>query len=273
MSKIYKSFELCSKFDMDIEKTFECGQCFRWNMRDGVYYGASMDKFAKLWYEDETVMISCVAEDFSYWHNYFDLDTDYEMARKGLSINDYMTDCVETGAGIRILRQDKWEALASFIISQRNNIPRIKGIVEKLCENFGDIIDCEVDGMYSFPTAERLALCEVGDLVVIRSGYRAEYVLSGAKAVAFGDIDLEKSAEKSGEEAMADLLKIKGVGVKVANCVLLFGFHHMDAFPVDVWIKRVLDEKMPDDFNYADLGKFAGLAQQYMFYHARNLGM
>ncbi len=264
---------LCTAEEMDIVKTFECGQCFRWNVdSDGVYTGVSDGRQCKVWLESDTVYIDCEDKDEEYWRYYFDMETDYEAARRSLMISEYLSDCAEQGKGIRILRQEKWETLCSFIVSQCNNIPRIKSIVESLCENFGECRERNGEKYYTFPSALAMSTKRVEDLAVLRSGYRAAYILSAAEAVSLGTIDLEATSKKSGKEARATLRTINGVGEKVANCVVLFGFHHMDAFPVDVWIRRVLKERLPTDFKVEDLGEYAGLAQQYMFYSARSLG-
>ena len=197
------------------------------------------------------------------------MDTDYAAARESVMIGDYLTECAEYGAGIRILRQDKWEALCSFIISQCNNIPRIKGIVEKLCALFGEAFDTPWGVRYSFPPASRVALLEEPELAPLRAGYRAAYIIGAARAVASGVVDLEYAASLCGNEARKYLKGLNGVGDKVANCAVLFGLHRMDAFPVDVWIKRALKEHMPAGFDPASLGEYAGLAQQYMFFAER----
>ena len=185
---------------------------------------------------------------------------------------EYLHACVDYGMGIRILRQDSWETLCSFIISQCNNITRIKGIVERLCELFGD--ECKANGVsfYTFPTAERLAALEPSDLAGIRSGYRAEYIIAAARAVTNGDINLDALKTCDYREAIKTLRQIRGVGEKVANCVVLFGLYHMEAFPIDVWMKRALKEHFPADFDPTSLGAYAGLAQQYIFYYARSGG-
>ena len=179
---------------------------------------------------------------------------------------------MEYGRGIRILRQDSWEALCSFIISQCNNISRIKGIVERLCENFGDPISVGDKVYYTFPSAERLATLEPEKLACSRSGYRAEYIICAARAVVGGEIDLEALKKCDYKQAIKALRSIRGVGEKVANCVVLFGLWHMEAFPIDVWMKRALKENFPPDFEPETLGEYAGLAQQYIFYYARNMG-
>ena len=207
--------------------------------------------------------------DMPFWHEYFDLGTDYEAARRSVEVCDYLRECAEYGGGIRILRQDKWEALCSFIISQCNNIPRIRGIVERLCAMYGDELDTPWGRAYSFPGAGRLAVLEPEDLAPLRSGYRAPYIIAAARAVDSGALDLEAVAELPCAEARSALEALPGVGDKVANCAVLFGLHRMDAFPIDVWVKKALRENMPRDFDPQSLGEYAGLAQQYMFFRER----
>ena len=264
--------ELITADDFDLERIFECGQCFRWNAdENGVYTGVAMGKAARIYRKGDSIFISGTAEDFeNIWYDYFDLSRSYADIRGSLCVDDYMREASEFGAGIRILRQEKWEALCSFIISQCNNIPRIKGIVEKLCRGWGERIEFEGREFYSFPSPETIAALEKEDLAPIRSGYRAEYIVTAAKAIVSGELDLDALAAADASTALRGLLSIKGVGVKVANCALLFGLGHMEAFPIDVWMKRALKEHFAPDFDPKSLGNYAGLAQQYIFYYARS---
>ena len=267
---MYMTFELCPEGELSPYKTFECGQCFRWNAdENGGYVGVASGQAARVLARGGMAVIECDEADIGFWREYLDMDTDYVKARESVMLGEYLTECAEYGRGIRILRQDKWEALCSFIISQCNNIPRIKSIVEKLCAMFGEAMETPWGVKYSFPTASRVALLEEPELAPLRSGYRAAYIINAARAVASGDIDLEYAATLDGNEARKYLKSLNGVGDKVANCAVLFGLHRMDAFPVDVWIKRALKENLPAGFDPATLGDYAGLAQQYMFFHAR----
>ena len=267
---MYMTFELCPEGELSPYKTFECGQCFRWNAdENGGYVGVASGRAARVFTRGGMAVIECNEADIGFWREYLDMDTDYVKARESVMLGEYLTECAEYGRGIRILRQDKWEALCSFIISQCNNIPRIKSIVEKLCAMFGEAMETPWGVKYSFPTASRVALLEEPELAPLRSGYRAAYIINAARAVASGDIDLEYAAALDGNEARKYLKSLNGVGDKVANCAVLFGLHRMDAFPVDVWIKRALKENLPAGFDPATLGDYAGLAQQYMFFHAR----
>ncbi|MDE5852447.1 MAG: DNA-3-methyladenine glycosylase 2 family protein, partial [Oscillospiraceae bacterium] len=167
--------------------------------------------------------------------------------------------------GIRILRQDPWETLISFIISANNNIPRIQSIIERLCENFGH----PIKNGYSFPTASTLANCKLQDLDILRSGFRAKYILDAAKKVFSGEINLEEIKCFDINKSRETLMQICGVGKKISECILLFGYHKMEVFPVDVWMRRALEEYYPNGLSLQILS-CPGLAQQILFYSKRN---
>ncbi len=260
---------LCPTRELDIVKTFECGQCFRWNRdENGVYRGVAMGHAAKIWAESGRVFVLSDAPE-SFWREYFDLERDYASISRAFDGGEYLAKCVEYGMGIRILRQEPWEALCSFIISQCNNIKRIKGIVEKLCAMYGEERELEGERFYTFPTAQKLSRLSVEELAPLRSGYRAAYIINAAVAVSGGAIDLESLIKADYRTAKKELMKLSGVGEKVANCVVLFGLYHMEAFPVDVWIRRALKEHFPPGFDPDTLGEYAGLAQQYIYFYAR----
>lgn len=261
---------LCRSAELDLAKTFECGQCFRWNADgESVYSGVAMGLPARLWRSGDWIYIRA-AGDEALWRDYFDLDRDYARAAEDLRGGAYLDECIEYGRGIRILRQEPWETLCSFIISQCNNIGRIKGIVERLCQSFGEPLELEGERFYAFPPPEVLARLELSELSVLRAGYRAEFIQSAARAVADGELVLSELIDCDGELARRRLMELRGVGAKVANCVVLFGLYHMEAFPIDVWIRRALREHFPPDFDPSSLGPCAGLAQQYIFFHARS---
>jgi len=258
--------------DFNLTKTFECGQCFRWNAdENGVYTGIAFGKVIKLTERDKNVSIFCSENDFeNIWQNYFDLSLDYTKIRERLCVDDFMKAATAFGAGIRILKQDKWEALCSFIISQNNNIPRIKAIIENLCNAFGDKIIFEDKNYFSFPSPGKLAGLSIKDLVPLRCGYRANYILSAAQSVASGAIDLDALSALPPHEAKAALMKLHGVGAKVADCMLLFGLYMLDSFPRDTWIKQAISKYYSSDFDPAVFSPYAGIAQQYIFYYMRN---
>jgi len=262
--------------DFDLTRIFECGQCFRWNpVRDGAYsdansntyIGVAMGKAARIRRDGGSVFITGTLKDFNtIWRDYFDLDRDYE----SICIDDYMTAAADFGAGIRILKQDKWEALCSFVLSQCNNIPRIKSIIEKFCTLFGEPVDFEVHTYRAFPSAEKTAGLTLEDLAPLRCGYRAPYILEAARAVSGGSIDLEALASGTPENALNTLKKISGIGDKVASCAVLFGLHMLDAFPIDTWIKKAIAENYSEGLDPSVFSPYAGIAQQYMFYHIRS---
>lgn len=265
-----RKLKLCSAEEMSIVKTFECGQCFRWNADEkGVYTGVALGRVLRVWEESGQVFCDASPEDAGLWRLYFDLDADYASAAALFTEPEYLRRCADFGRGIRILRQEPWEALCSFIISQCNNIPRIKRIVESLCQLCGEEL---AGGVYSFPTADAVALLSEADLAPLRAGYRAAYIIAAAKAVSSGALDLNALAHRDAEEARAALMQIDGVGKKVACCTALYGLHLTDSFPIDVWMKRALKKHFPADFEPNTLGSFSGLAQQYIFYYARSHG-
>lgn len=258
--------------DFDIKKTFECGQCFRFDPDGDGYTGTAFGRVLHLTQYGDTVTLCGVGkEDFkNIWEPFFDIDRDYSGISHDMCTDDTLSRAYGYSRGIRILAQDPWETLCSFIISQNNNIPRIKKIIGLLCMNFGERI--QGTQYYSFPSARRIADAGMEALDVIRSGFRSKYIYDAAVKVADGSIDLELLKTLPYEEAKSALMSIKGVGEKVANCVLLFSLGFYGAFPVDVWVKKVIIKYYGDDFDSARFGKYAGIAQQYLFYYERSLG-
>lgn len=253
---------------LDLKKTFECGQCFRWEADDkGRYTGVAYEKVLRIWEENGVVLCNAPAGDLPFWRYYFDLDTDYTESLRLFSQPDYLRQCRDFGLGIRILRQEPWEALVSFLISQCNNIPRIKGIVSALCRLFGAPLE---GGLFAFPAPERLAGLPETALAPIKSGYRAKYIGNAARAVSEGSLNFQTLSALPDEAAFAEIRQLSGVGEKVANCFLLYGLHRLERFPVDVWMRRALNRHFPRNFDPTVLGKHAGLAQQFIFYYARS---
>lgn len=249
-------------------QTLDCGQAFRWSCEaDGkTWRGVAFNRLLKLYKDDDgSLVLNTSEEDFNkIWRKYFDLDRDYEKIMQDISSNAILKKAAEFSSGIRILNQDPWETLCSFIISQNNNIPRIKGIIERLCLNFGE----NLGGFHAFPTAESLAQLSVEDLQVIRSGFRAKYILDAARKVSSGEVDLAALSSLPIDDARGELLKINGVGPKVADCALLFSHGHISAFPRDVWIKRAMDQLFGGLLPEVAV-PYAGIVQQYIFYYAR----
>ncbi len=253
--------------NFSLAQTLDCGQAFRWKSDgDGVWSGIAGGKYIELKEQNGDIVISGASKrDFEeFWFDYFDLGRDYAAVIKQFSADKTLFAAANASSGIRILRQEPFEALCSFIISQNNNIPRIKGIIERLCENFGE----RKEKAYAFPEAEVLARLTPDDLAPIRSGFRAKYIIDAARRVAGGEIDLNSLCKLGYDEAREILLKIKGVGPKVADCALLYGCGHIEAFPKDVWIKRALSDYFGGEVPACAQGA-AGIAQQYIFYYIR----
>ncbi len=244
----------------------DCGQSFRWTQDEGGAWSAIVaGKHLKAEQTDGKLILYTTVEDFeSLWKGYFDLETDYGAICKQLSSDEYLKRATEECSGIHILRQEPWEALCSFIISQNNNIPRIKGIIDRLCRNFGE----ETPFGYTFPSAERLASLEPEDLSELRAGFRAKYIIDAARKVSNREVDFEKIKAEPIEFGREELQKIKGVGAKVAECTLLYGFYKVEAFPIDVWVKRIMAEMYPNGLPEHTKG-VEGIAQQYLFHWRR----
>lgn len=260
---------VCIPASFDLAQTLDCGQAFRWQkLEDGSWQGVAFGRMLILRRAEDQLAFSCPAEDLSQiWRAYFDLDQDYEAQRQALSrLSPALAEAAAFAPGIRILRQDPWEALCSFIMSQNNNIPRIKGMVQRFCQLFGQPIPGSK--LHAFPTPEAMAALSPQDLAPLRSGYRAGYILDAAQKVASGQLDLEAIAREPAEFGREELRKIKGVGPKVAECALLYGFHKTECFPMDVWMKRAMATLLPG-MSPEDFGPSAGLAQQYIFHYSR----
>lgn len=253
---------------LDLDLTLDCGQAFRWvKNEDNSWSGVVKGVYLNISKNGDTVLLKNTTKDDyeNIWKGYFDFDKDYAEICDTLKQDRLIAPTVDEYYGIRILNQDSWEALCSFVISQQNNIKRIKGIIDRLCRTYGEEV---YSGFYSFPSAERLSALRTDDFEELGTGYRAKYLEKLSKSVASGEIDFEKIKALSLDEARKELLNIYGVGIKVANCALLFGFGFYDAFPVDVWMKRVM-EYYPDGLPKCFEG-IGGIAQQYLFHWARN---
>lgn len=255
--------------DMDLTHVFECGQCFRW-VPDGPdsYTGAAGSFAARVSLNGDSLNIEATGGDEAFWRHYFDLDTDYGAIKKELTDSEpLIRPAAEYGYGIRILNQDPFETIISFIISQNNNIPRIRKNIESLCRAYGEPI--EGSGLYAFPAAESLAEAEVEDLAALKLGYRSGYIKASA----------QRYLEEGCPETREELLAFHGIGPKVANCIMLFGLRDTAAFPVDTWVKQIMndmygfdlkDAKGMQAFAAEKYGNLAGYAQQYLFYYYRD---
>lgn len=251
-------------------QTFTCGQCFRWNEQaDGTWLGIVRGKAVRVWDEDGDLCITCTREEFeAQWFQYFDCGTNYASICRSFGVDDFTKAAAEFGAGIRILKQDPWETLCTFIISQCNNIPRITSIVERLCESWGKTITFEHQTLYAFPAPEVMASLTEEDLEPLRAGYRTPYLIAAAQAVVSGDLVLSDLIPMTTKEARKEITRLSGVGKKVADCFLLFGLHKLDAFPVDTWMKKA-QAYYDGDMNRFTQSLYAGIYQQYFFYYMR----
>lgn len=260
-------------FDLDL--IFDCGQSFRFSKSSDISYsGIAFGRVVDFIQEnDKITIIGADENDFeNIWKRYLALDLDYSVLRSEITSSrpddKVLKNAMEYGSGIRLLRQEKWETLCSFIISQNNNIPRIKSLVEAISKEYGDKISDNGE-YYSFPSAKKLADAGIDKLRELKVGFRAPYIHDAATKVASGVLDLEELDKLPTDELLSALMSIKGVGLKVASCVALFSYGRLDCFPIDVWVKRVLDKYYPDGFDHTALPNTAGLVQQYLFYYER----
>lgn len=251
----------------DLRRTFMCGQCFRWKENEnGSFSGIAGGRYITVSQDGGNITLHGVCErDIPFWENYFDLDADYSRYIDRLSADETLRAACAVSSGIRILRQEPFETLISFIISQNNNIPRIAGIIGRLCECFGS----KIDGGYAFPTAEQLSGATPEQLSPLRAGFRARYICDAVSRVTSGEVDFAEIDSLPLEKAREKLKLITGVGDKVADCVLLFAFHRTDAFPRDVWVKRIMAQFYPNGLPECTSG-IEGIAQQYLFDYVRN---
>lgn len=265
----------------NIMQIAESGQCFRMNRLEGdsrIRYGlVAYGKYLELEQLSETtVELSCSEEEYEeIWKDYFDICYDYGKVIQELLEGDdqFLRSAAEFGKGVRILRQEPFEAAVSFIISQNKNIPAIKNCIEAICECYGERRYSKECGkeFWSFPTPEVLAQANKEDLRKLKTGYRDEYIIRASQAVLQGELNFEHLKKCSHDDAVKTLKNIHGIGEKVANCISLYGLHHIEGFPVDVWILRVLKEIYTDKFDKDKYAGYAGIIQQYMFYYMRYL--
>ncbi|MCU9815472.1 DNA-3-methyladenine glycosylase family protein [Paraclostridium sp. AKS73] len=273
--------------DFDPKHIFECGQCFRWKAEDdGSYTGVAKGRVINVSREGNTVYLKNTnLEDFNtIWKSYFDLDTDYAKIKNELkSMDEYLEKATEFGWGIRILRQDPWEMLISFIISSNNRIPMIQKAISNLSREYGTYIG-KFNGVdyYDFPTPEQLSKASIVDIRACSTGFRDKYIKATTERVISENEDVYNYENLGTEDCRKKLMEFNGVGPKVCDCIALFGMQKYDTFPVDVWVKRVMQEfYVEDDMSLPKIRKYAidkfedlsGFAQQYLFYYARELGI
>ena len=276
--------------DFHLDHIFDCGQCFRWEKQeDGSYIGPALGKIVKISTKDDAgdtkvILDNCSQKDYEeLWCSYLDMDRDYGLIKTALTeADEILKRAAEYGYGIRILKQDFWETVVSFIISQNNNIPRIKGCIESICKSFGEFIgEYEGKEYYAIPTPEVMAKLSVEDLGSARLGYRAKYLIETAKQMLEeGGPEAVRMRLVSSDNPIDELQRFTGIGPKVAACISLFGLGRMDAFPIDVWMRRVMNQlygidekdiKTMKKYALEHFGEHGGIAQQYLFYYIRGL--
>ncbi len=269
----------------ELRDIFECGQCFRWNENeDGSYTGVFGNNVLDVKKLGKKVVFEGICDSTEEIRRYFDLDRDYEKIKSKLSnIDDNLKESVRYGQGIRILNQDLWETIISFIISANNNIPRIKGIIERISKRYGNPIEYDGNIYYSFPTPEQLSKATVQDLRATGLGFRDVRIYETTKLILENKINLKNLYNMDTNEVREELLTLSGVGPKVADCILLFSdLKRFDVFPIDVWVRRVMNElyihnqdenkvskKEIQKIANEKFGNLQGLAQQYLFYYRR----
>lgn len=258
----------------DIDQTFSCGQCFRFDRQeDGGYIGVAYNRVLSIRQEGDTVTLAHtnLAEYHQVWERYLDIGRDYSTVIKRLDQDEHIRAATTFGSGIRILAQEPFECLVSFLLSQNNSIPNIRRVVERICRTYGTQL---AQGYFAFPTPQQLGRADEEALANLRCGYRAGYIAQAVASVLDGSFDLAIGHLPT-EELRQRLMSLKGVGRKVADCIALFGYQKIDVFPTDVWVKKAMRELYQvegseiDSFSSQYFGKYRGLAQQYLFYHMR----
>jgi len=267
--------------NFDLMKIFDCGQAFRFKETlPGIFTGIAFGRVLKLSQEGSTLTLFDTTEEEynNIWAKYFCMEMDYKEIDSLLSTDEEIIKAISYGKGIRILKQELWEMMITFIISQNNNIPRISKLVEALCVNYGKAVEYEGTVYYTFPTPEELSTATEEELTALKFGYRAGYITGFADMVADGTFSLEELEKLPTADARKMLLSVKGIGGKVADCILLFGMGRYEVCPHDTWIKKALtekyniqnvNEKKGYDLVSAKWGNYAGIAQQYLFYAQR----
>ncbi len=262
----------CFRLDAVSEDTYELlagSRYLKIRIRENLAEAAGRDGNRKANSQGETILY-CTQEEYdTFWKEYFDLSVSYsDYIGQIDEQDDYLKSAAAFGGGIRILRQDTWEMIITFILSQQNNIPRIKGLIRALSERYGK--KCETPegrAYYAFPCAEELSRAAEEELRELKLGYRSKYICQTARMVAGGEINLDALKEMEYTEARTELMRLSGIGGKVADCICLFALHQMDAFPVDTHIKKVLELHYPHGFPFEKYRGCAGVMQQYIFYY------
>lgn len=271
-----------------LQHIFECGQCFRWNKeKDGSYTGVFQNNVLNIKEEKNKITFQgiCKQDIEKVVIEYFDLQRDYEEIQKILNkVDEPLKQSISYGRGIRLLNQDLWETIISFIISANNNIPRIKGIIERVSKQYGNKIEWREKEYYTFPSIEQLAKANIGELRALGLGFRDKYIYETTQMILKQEVDMEKlQLEQETQKVKETLLRLSGVGPKVADCIMLFStLKRLDVFPIDVWVRRVMNDlyihhPQEEKVNKKEIeklakqkyGELAGIAQQYLFYWKR----
>lgn len=262
-----------SEVEIDLCKTFTCGQCFRWYPDDDGWTGIVRGQVLHaVQTPDGFILENTTPEQFtSLWADYFDLDKNYKKLIAPQRADPFIECCSNFGAGLRILHQEPFETILSFILSANNNIKRIEKIIETFCREFGSPIPYQDKILFAFPTPEQLANISLKQLQPLHAGYRDAYILDAIQKLQNPQLIMRIASEPTAQ-AKKLLCGIKGIGPKVCDCILLFAFRRYEVFPKDVWIKRVVNEIYANDFKESDLGDYAGIIQQYFFYYKRSGG-
>lgn len=274
MTEAFENFTIEIEDDFDLAKIADSGQCFRVKpFEDGTYRfitGNNIIYIQKI--KEGSYAVCCQKGSWkNIWTEYFDLSRNYRNIReRAIGGNDFVGRAAAAGSGIRLLRQDTWEMLITFIISQRKSIPAIAKAVENLSAKYGKEIETSYETLYRFPTPEELCHATMEELAACGLGYRSAYVMDAIEQVSSGALNMSELAACGDEELFARLLNVKGVGKKVANCVCLFGYGRVGRVPVDVWINRAIIEECQGRDPFEAFGENAGIIQQYVFYYERN---
>lgn len=274
--------------DFNLKHTLECGQSFRWQpSTNGWYCGVVDGRQLKIRQENRTLIVKSSADERgdqleAFLRHYLDLNRDLPAILDAVDIDPFIHRSIETFRGMRILNQEVWECLASFILSQNNNVPRIKGIIRTISARFGEKITLDDSVDYAFPTPQALAEAGIETLYDCGLGYRAPYVWTVSSAVAAREFDLEALKNLPYADAKRELMGFKGIGEKVADCICLFSLGHVQALPIDVWVKRIIEQiylkheaSIREIRQFAEnyFGEYLGYAQQYLFHYARTVGL
>ena len=252
--------------NFSLRDTLLCGQCFRFDeINPNCFFVFAGSNSSKITQEKNVLIFEHSTCKIDFWENYFDINTNYTKLLDSFNGDKILEKAKSICGGIRILRQDPWETLISFIISANNNIPRIQSIINRLCSNFGK----KIKNGFSFPTAQELENCTEDDLLFLKAGFRSRYIIDAIKKVNSGELNLNNLYKISTTNSKEKLMQICGVGNKVSDCILLFAYHKMDSFPIDVWMKKTLNEYYPNGVSKQIL-TCPGLAQQLLFYSKRN---